>query len=34
MLGVAGATPQIMVIDHVDLRVADVATARPFYDAF
>jgi catechol 2,3-dioxygenase-like lactoylglutathione lyase family enzyme len=23
-----------MVIDHIDLRVADVETARPFYDAF
>jgi catechol 2,3-dioxygenase-like lactoylglutathione lyase family enzyme len=23
-----------MVIDHIDLRVADVAAARPFYDAF
>jgi predicted lactoylglutathione lyase len=23
-----------VVIDHIDLRVADVATARPFYDAF
>jgi len=24
----------MMVIDHIDLRVADVAAARPFYDAF
>ena len=23
-----------MVFDHIDLRVADVAAARPFYDAF
>jgi catechol 2,3-dioxygenase-like lactoylglutathione lyase family enzyme len=23
-----------MIIDHIDLRVADVAAARPFYDAF
>jgi predicted lactoylglutathione lyase len=23
-----------MVIDHIDLRVADVGSARPFYDAF
>ncbi len=23
-----------MVIDHIDLRVADVAAARPFYDPF
>jgi catechol 2,3-dioxygenase-like lactoylglutathione lyase family enzyme len=23
-----------MVIDHIDLRVRDVAAARPFYDAF
>jgi predicted lactoylglutathione lyase len=23
-----------MVIDHIDLRVAEVAAARPFYDAF
>lgn len=23
-----------MVLDHVDLRVADVTAARPFYDAF
>jgi hypothetical protein len=23
-----------MVFDHIDLRVADVAAARPFYDVF